>query len=78
MPRVSLKKYEYKMNDFSKWVRVQMLIHNKKQEDMANLLGISRSGFTYKINHNAFTLEDVMKMNAVFKPKGEELEKLLV
>ena len=62
MPRVSLKKYEYKMNDFSKWVRVQMLIHNKKQEDMANLLGISRSGFTYKINHNAFTLEDIMKM----------------
>lgn len=78
MPRVKMKRLDYMMDDYIKWIKVQMVVHDMKYQDMGDLLGISAPGFCYKMKNKTFSLEDILKINSVFKPKGEELEKLLV
>lgn len=41
VPRVDLKKKEYKILDFKGWVTKQMKLTGKKQSDVAEALGIS-------------------------------------
>lgn len=43
MPRVDIKKKEYKLKDFKGWVRAQMHINHKTQKEVGEVLGLSQS-----------------------------------
>lgn len=77
MPRIRAKRTDYKLKDFTKWVKVQMLEQDMSQVELADLLGVTQPGISYKLKTNTFTLKDIIIMMNTFNPEAEELKKLL-
>lgn len=67
MPRVDLKKKEYKILDFKGWVKHQMHLNEKKQKDVAEALDISPGRLSQMLK-----IPDVKTRSR--KKKGEKLE----
>ncbi len=67
MPRVDIKKKEYKILDFKGWVIHQMHLNKKKQKDVAEVLGISQGRLSQML-----AVPEVKDRNK--KKKGEKLE----
>ncbi len=67
MPRVDIKKQEYKILDFKGWVAKQMKLTGKKQGEVAEALGISPGRMSQMLK-----IPDVKKRSA--KKKGEKLK----
>ena len=45
MPRVTIKKKEYKVSDFSKWIVGKMYEQGLTQADLAKMIGITQPSF---------------------------------
>lgn len=67
MPRVELKKKEYKILDFKGWVVKQMKLTGKRQYEVAEALGISPGRLSLMLK-----IPDVKDRGR--KKKGEKLE----
>lgn len=77
MPRVSIKKKEYKVSDLSKWIVGKMYSENVRQNEMANLLGISQPYFSMKLKESKFSYGDLLSILQKLKATDEEILKLM-
>lgn len=74
MPRVAIKKKDYKMADLSAYIISKMRVKGLLQRDMANELNISQPGFCSKLRECSFTYEQML---IVFKVLGSTDDEIL-
>lgn len=60
MPRVSIKKKQYKISDLSKYIASEMFAQDISQVEIAMRLGITQQGFSYKLRNNRFSYGDLL------------------
>ena len=86
MPRVSIKKKEYKIIDLKGWIVHQMKISGIKQTDVAEALGLSQSRVSImlkipkrgeKMPVDVFSYGDLLTLCELFNVSDEEKQKLL-
>ena len=86
MPRVSIKKKEYKILDLRGWICHQMKMKGLKQADIAKALGRSQPRISVmlkvpkkgeKISLDVFTYGDLLTLCELFEVSDEEKIRLL-
>lgn len=86
MPRVSIKRKEYKVIDLKGWVVHQMKLAGMRQTDLAKALGISQSRVSVmlkvprkgeKIPVDVFSYGDLLTLCELFGTSDEEKQRLL-
>lgn len=77
MPRIAIKKKQYKISDLSKFVVGEMYAQDVTQEEMARHMGITQSTFSYKLKHNAFSYGDLLTIFDVLGVTNEQKIKLM-
>ncbi len=86
MPRVAIKKKDYKIIDLKGWVVHQMKMSGLKQSDVAEALGISQPRMSAmlkipkrgeRIPVDVFTYGDLLTLCELFGISDEEKQKLL-
>lgn len=77
MPRVTIKKKQYKISDLSKYIVGEMFAQDISQAKMATSLGITQQGFSYKLKHNNFSYGDLLTIFEVLKTPDETKKKLM-
>lgn len=84
MPRVTIKKRDYKLKDLKSWICGQMHAHGLKQKDVARRLGISQQAFSARIKvtqkgreSDLFSVGDLLTLFELFKTTDEEKLHLL-
>ena len=90
MPRVALtaaQRRDYKLRDFKGWVVKQMKLNNKRQADVAAVLGLSTSrvsqmlkipkGKNDKTDPDPFSYGQVLTLCEFFGVDSEERQRLL-
>lgn len=60
MPRVSVNKKQYKLTDFCKWLRGELILNGNTQEDVAGWLGITQQAVSAKFKNGNFDLMDII------------------
>lgn len=73
MPRVTLNKKKYKINDLGSWIVGRLFKERKRYEDLAEALDITRQAVYYKIHHNAFSYGDLLTIFEFFGSTDEEI-----
>lgn len=89
MPRVSIKRREYKLKDLKGWIYKQMKLRGLKQADIALALGVSRGrvsqmlkvapkkGKKEKIEPDPFSYGDLLILCELFEANDDEKKQLL-
>lgn len=86
MPRVMIKKRDYKLKDLKSWICGQMHTHGLKQKDVARRLGISQQAFSTRIKvtpggkgreSDPFSYGDLLTLFELFGTTDEEKLHLL-
>lgn len=77
MPRVSIKKKEYMVNDLTKWINRRRADLNLRQRDLAELLGISQPALSNRLEKGLFDYTDMIKILKVLNATDEEILKLM-
>lgn len=83
MPRVSINKKQYMIKDFTGWVLQKMKMNRLKQQDIGDILGISQSSFSKRVEKcieegkNIFSYEEVLMLLKEFKATDEEILRLM-
>lgn len=86
MPRVSIKKKDYKLLDLKGWITAQMKIHHLRQVDVAEALGLDQPQISgrlkipkkgEKVNPDPWTYGDLLTLFELFETSDEEKLKLL-
>ena len=90
MPRVSINRKWYKLNDLKGWIVAQMHLHHKTQAEVGQALGISQSmlsqmlkvpdkkkGKNGKIKPDPFSYGDLLTLCELFEVSEEEKKRLL-
>ncbi len=86
MPRVAIKKKDYKILDLIGWVTHQMKMLGLRQSDVAEALGISQQRVSVmlkipkkgeRIPVDVFTYGDLLTLCELFGVSDEEKQKLL-
>ena len=77
MPRVSIKKKQYMLSDFSEWVVGRMRKLGYTQKQMGEKIGLSQSAYCEKLNQNKFTLSDAMTILKELQATDEEYLRLM-
>ena len=73
MPRVSINKKKYKVNDIGSWVVSRLFKERKRYADLAEALDTTRQNVYYKIHHNSFTYGDLLTIFDFFESTDEEI-----
>lgn len=77
MPRVALKKKDYKVNDLSVYIASKMFQKKLRQEDIANVLGISQSAFSKRMQSGSFRYEDMLIIFHKIGASDEDILKIM-
>ena len=86
MPRVAIKKKEYKILDFKGWIVHQMKMSGLTQYDIAEALGISQPNVSRmlkvpkrgeRVEIDVFTYGDLLTLCELFEVSDEEKIRLL-
>lgn len=77
MPRVSIKKKEYMVNDLVKWINRRRADLNLRQRDLAELLGISQPALSNRLEKGLFDYTDMIQILNVLNATDEEILKLM-
>lgn len=91
MPRVSVKRKEYKLEALKGWITAQMHLHHKTQAEVGQALGISQSALSQmlkvankkkgkgkeKIKPDPFSYGDLLTLCELFEVSEEEKKRLL-
>lgn len=73
MPRVAIKKRQYKVSDFSQWIVGRMFALKLTQEDMGDALGISQPAFCGRLKSGFFTYADMLVLLPMLQATDEEI-----
>lgn len=74
MPRVSINKKKYKVCDLSAWIAGKMYAQGIRQAEMGELIGVSQSSFSHRLEKGLFDYEDLL---AIFKRLNATDEEIL-
>lgn len=77
MPRVSIKKKEYMVNDLTKWINRRRADLNLRQRDLAELLGISQPALSNRLEKGLFNYTDMVQILNVLNATDEDILKLM-
>lgn len=77
MPRIAIKRKEYKVSDFSKWLVSKMYETNMRQVDMAKLIGISQPAFSERLKKGLFSYADMLTLFESLKATDGEILTLM-
>lgn len=89
MPRVAIKKKDYKVLGLKGWVEGQMKIHGLNQTDIGKALGLSQPQVSYMLRipkkendrtlnkMDIFTYGDLLTLFKLFETPDEEIIRLL-
>lgn len=77
MPRVAIKKKEYKVNDLSKWIVGEMREKKLRQKDIAKILGISQPAVSYRIEKGLFTYRELLTLFEKFETTDKDILHLM-
>lgn len=90
MPRVAIKRKEYKILDLKAWVVHQMKLTGKNQADVAEALGVTQGRISQmlkipdkkkdkgkNIQMDPFSYGDLLTLCELFEINGEEKQRLL-
>lgn len=77
MPRVRIKKKEYAVSDFKKWLIGEMAMQNIRQKDMAEWLGMTQQAVSLKIQKSDFSLKELIVIFDKLQTDKEQIGNLL-
>lgn len=77
MPRVSIKKKDYKVTDFMRWLIGEMGVRGIRQKDIGEWLGISQPAVCNKMKKCEFSLKELITIFEKFGTSEEQIGKLL-
>lgn len=77
MPRVAIKKKEYKISDLSQWIVGRMFAKGLIQKDMAELIGITQSSFCHRLQTGFFTYGELLSILKKLEATDEEILRLM-
>jgi len=77
MPRVSIKKKDYILTDFRRWLIGEMAVQEVKQRDVAEWLNISQPAVSIKIKKSEFTLKELLTIFEKLHTGPDMIAKLL-
>lgn len=77
MPRITALKPKYMANDLGGKIVGLMYRQKITQADIASELGITQPAVSYKIKHNLFTYEDLLKLFKLFELPDAEIVELM-
>lgn len=73
MPKVVINKLEYKRHDIGSWVVKWLRRSGKRMSDLAEELGITHQGVSFKIKTNAFSYGDLLVIFDYLEVPDEEI-----
>lgn len=77
MPRVRIKKKDYAITDFRKWLIGEMAVQNIRQKDLAEWLGMSQQAVSIKIQKSDFSLKELIILFDRLQTDKEQIGNLL-
>lgn len=86
MPRVEIKKKEYKLLDLKGWITAQMKIHHLRQVDIADALGLDQPQISgrlkipkngERVNPDPWTYGDLLTLFELFGTPDEEKKRIM-
>lgn len=77
MPRVRIKKKDYAVTDFRKWLIGEMAVQNIRQKDLAEWLGMSQQAVSIKIQKSDFSLKELIILFDRLQTDKEQIGNLL-
>lgn len=77
MPRVAIKKKEYKVSDFSKWIVAKMYENQLNQDDLAKLIGISQPAFSNRLKKGMFDYSEMLTLLKELNATDNEILRLM-
>lgn len=60
MPRVAIKKNDYIIKDFRRWLIGELKVQGLRQADMAQWLGISQQAVSAKLKSGKFDMKELL------------------
>lgn len=77
MPRVAIKKKDYMISDLSQWIVGRMYTKKLRQQDMAELIGITQSAFCQRLKKGVFTYGEMLSILKQLDATDEEILRLM-
>lgn len=77
MPRVAIKKKDYMISDLSQWIVGRMYTKKLRQQDMAELIGITQSAFCQRLKKGLFTYGEMLSILKQLDATDEEILRLM-
>lgn len=77
MPRVALKKKDYKVQDLSVFIAGKMYAMQLRQADMAELLNMTQPAFSYRLKKGQFSYAEMLTILQKIDATDEEILRLM-
>ena len=77
MPRVAIRKKEYKASDLSKWIAAKMYETKLRQKQLADLIGISQPAFSHRLEKGQFDYKELLILFEKLEATDEEIVNLM-
>ena len=77
MPRVAIKKKDYMISDLSQWIVGRMYAKKLRQQDMAEMIGITQSAFCKRLQKGLFTYGELLSILQCLEATDEEILRMM-
>ncbi|MBE5877085.1 MAG: hypothetical protein E7290_09410 [Lachnospiraceae bacterium] len=77
MPRVAIKKKEYKVNDLSVYIVGKMYEKKLRQADLAEMLNITQPAFSNRLKKGLFSYAELLDILQKLESTDEEILRLM-
>lgn len=77
MPRVAIRKKDYKVQDLSVFIVGKMYAKNLRQADMAELLDMTQPAFSYRLKNGQFSYAQMLTILQKIDATDEEILRLM-
>lgn len=73
MPKVCINKQQYKEESIGGWICGQLFTKKMKKKDLAESLGVTCHGLSWKLHHNSFDYSDLLTVFEFLGSTDEEI-----